>query len=247
MYPGGFPLADQPWLSLAAFVIVLAASIVQAGLGMGFGLTAAPLLALIDPHLVPVPTLIIGMVTAGMGGWRERGSIIWPEVGIGIAGRLIGVACGALVLSQLVDRKAFMLVFGIMVGIAVTLSLGGWRWRFSHFSLMSMGWLSGLMGTITSVGAPPLALIYQDRKPGEARPTLSAFFAFGCAASLAGLALSGWAHVGDIYLALAMVPPMLAGIWAARRIGGRLDSRFRPALMTISGIAAVVLIVRGLS
>ena len=42
-----FPLADQPWLILAVFVIVVAASVVQAGLGMGFGLTAAPLLALI--------------------------------------------------------------------------------------------------------------------------------------------------------------------------------------------------------
>jgi uncharacterized membrane protein YfcA len=246
VFPEGFPLADQPWLILLAFVILMVASIVQAGLGMGFGLTASPLLALIDPHLVPVPTLIMGMVTAGLGGWRERGSIIWPEVGIGMAGRLVGVACGALVLSLLVDRKAFMLVFGIMVGVAVLLSLSGWRWKFSTSSLVAMGWLSGLMGTITSVGAPPLALIYQDRQPGAARPTLSAFFALGCAASLAGLALTGWAHPGDLLIALAMVPPMLAGVFAARRIGGRLDRRFRPALMAISGIAALILIARGL-
>ena len=105
MFPDSFPLVDQPWLMLAVFLIVLAASVVQAGLGMGFGLTAAPLLALIDPHLVPVPTLIIGMVTAGMGTWRERRSVIWPEVGIGLVGRLIGVASGTYVLSQLVDRK----------------------------------------------------------------------------------------------------------------------------------------------
>jgi hypothetical protein len=43
-----------------------------------------------------------------------------------------------------------------------------------------------------------------------------------------------------------MVPPMLAGVFAARRIGGRLDRRFRPALMAISGIAALILIARGL-
>ncbi len=78
MFPDSFPLIDQPWLMLAVFLIVLAASVVQAGLGMGFGLTAAPLLALIDPHLVPVPTLILGMVTAGMGAWRQHVSINWP-------------------------------------------------------------------------------------------------------------------------------------------------------------------------
>ena len=246
MFPDSFPLIDQPWLVLAVFLIVLAASVVQAGLGMGFGLTAAPLLALIDPHLVPVPTLILGMVTAGMGAWREHGSINWPEVGTGLAGRFIGVASGTYVLSQLVDRKAFMLVFGIMVAVAVILSIGGWRLAFSRISLVAMGWVSGLMGTITSVGAPPLALIYQDRKPREARPTLSAFFAFGCAFSLAGLAISGWADVGDLWLALAMVPPMVLGLFLAKFLGGRFDRRFRPALMAISGVAAAILIVRGL-
>ena len=246
MYPDGFALAGQPLLILAVFMIVVAASIVQAGLGMGFGLTAAPLLALIDPHLVPVPTLVIGMVTAGLVGWRERKAVVWPEVGLGMAGRLVGVASGAMILSLLVDRKAFMLVFGIMVAIAVVLSLGGRKLAFTRPSLIAMGWLSGLMGTITSVGAPPLALIYQHRNPRSARATLSAFFAFGCAASLMGLALTGWVRVADLYLAVAMGPPMLIGMWMAKKIGGRFDSRYRPALMAISGFAAVVLIVRGL-
>ncbi|PWV98908.1 hypothetical protein DFR52_104199 [Hoeflea marina] len=247
MIPDTFPLIDQPLLLVLAFVIVLAASVVQAGLGMGFGLTAAPLLALIDPHLVPVPTLMIGMVTAGAGAWRERDAISWPEVGTGLAGRFIGVASGTYVLSQLTDRKGFMLVFGIMVAVAVVLSMGGWRLKFSRVSLVAMGWVSGLMGTITSVGAPPLAMIYQDHNPREARPTLAAFFAFGCAFSLSGLALSGWAGPDDVWLALAMVPPMLVGIWVARFLGGRFDRRFRSALMAISGVAAAILIIRGLA
>ena len=57
-------LLSSPALLAAIFAIVVAASIVQAGLGMGFGLASAPLLALIDPRLVPGPVLIIAVVTS---------------------------------------------------------------------------------------------------------------------------------------------------------------------------------------
>ena len=240
-------VAAAPWVAVAVVFIAMVAAVVQFGLGMGFGLTAAPLLALIDPQLVPVSTLYLGLATSAWTAFDERGAVVWPEVWTAAVGRLIGVVLATAVLVWISDRKAFSLVFGLMVGLAVLLSVAGWRMKFSRPSLVAMATVSGLMGTITSVGAPPLALIYQDRKPGQARPTLSAFFAFGCAASLIGLTLSGWAHVGDLYLALAMMPPMLAGTWAARWLRGRLDSRFRPALMAIAGMAAIILIIRGLS
>ncbi len=41
----GMEVLSSPTLVIAIFAIVLAASIVQAGLGMGFGLASAPLLA----------------------------------------------------------------------------------------------------------------------------------------------------------------------------------------------------------
>ncbi len=103
------------------------------------------------------------------------------------------------------------------------------------------------MATITSVGAPPLALIYQDRPPGEARPTLSAFFALGCLLALAGLAVSGHAGLRDVALAALMLPPMLAGIAIARRLRGRFDRRYRPALLAMAGMAAVLLVLRGIA
>jgi hypothetical protein len=110
-----------------------------------------------------------------------------------------------------------------------------------------MATVSGIMGTITSVGAPPLAIVYQDRPAAEARPTLAAFFALGCGISLAGLYLSGWADWRNFMLAIVMAPAMLAGLAVARRIGGRFDRRYRPALLAISGTAAIVLIARGLA
>jgi len=235
-----------PWLAIVGLIIV-AAAIVQLGLGMGFGLTAAPLLALIDPELVPGPTLVLGMLSATWGALVERDAIRWSEVGIGTIGRTAGAAAAAGVLSVLADPRSFTLVFGLMVALAVAMSAVGRRIAFTLPRLVGMSALSGLMATITSVGAPPLALIYQDRPAGEARPTLAAFFAIGCVIAFASLWLSGHAGPRDVALAGLMLPPMLAGIVVARSLRGRFDRRYRPALLGVSGLAAVLLIARGLS
>lgn len=227
-------------------VIVAIAAIVQFGLGMGFGLTAAPLLALLDPNLVPAPALFLGMLTSAWGAWNERTAIRWDEVGIGTIGRVVGVAAATATLALLAGQDAFQLIFGVMIGIAVALSASGWRLAFTRVSLVAMSTLSGLMATITSVGAPPLALIYQDRPAREARPTLAAFFAVGCAVALAGLFATGLAGSHDVVLAALMLPPMAAGLFIARHLKGRFDKRYRPALLTVAGLAAIMLIFRGL-
>lgn len=243
----GFPLLASPALAAAVFAIVVAAAIVQSGLGMGFGLTAAPLLALIEPELVPAATLWIGLLTSSWGAAREISHVQWNEVVTGAFGRLAGVLAGSLLLASIPDKKIFMLTFGTMVGLAVLLSASGWRIAFNRFSLIAMATVSGLMGTITSVGAPPLALIYQNRPSAEARPTLAAFFAVGCALSLAGLHLAGWAGWHDLALALFMVPPMMIGMVTGKRFQSRFDRRYRPAMLAVAAVAAVILIARGLA
>ena len=64
-------------------VVVTFAAMVQTALGMGFGLTAAPVLALIDPVLVPVPALYIGTATALAATLNERSAVVWSEVKTG--------------------------------------------------------------------------------------------------------------------------------------------------------------------
>lgn len=230
----------------AVFAIVTAAAVVQAGLGMGFGIMAAPLLALVAPQFVPVPCIWMGLFTAAWTALAERQGIVWPEVGLGALGRLAGVAAGVGLIAALADAVSFSLIFGLMVGAAVLITLLGRPLPFTRPNMMAMAAVSGVMGTITSVGAPPMALVYQGRSPRAARPTLAGFFTVGCALSLGGLHLAGFAGGQDLLLALLMLPPMLLGLWIAGRTQARFDSRFRPFLLAISGGAAVLLIARGL-
>lgn len=240
-------LTGSPWLLAAVLAIVFFAAIVQFGLGMGFGLTAAPLLAILDPELVPASTLFIGLATSLIGATREREAIVWREVWLGAIGRGFGIVLATAILAGMTDRKTFSLVFGLMVALAVVISVSGWRLPFSRGGLFSMATVSGVMGTITSVGAPPLAIVYQDRPAAQARPTLAAFFAVGCLMSLIGLYASGWAHLRDAELAGVMVPGMIAGYFASRALKGRFDRRYRPALLSVTAFAALVLVIRGLS
>ncbi len=242
----GMEVLSSPMLAIAIFAIVVAASIVQAGLGMGFGLASAPLLALLDPELVPGPVLIIAVVTSIWAAFRERGAINWGELRIGIGGRIAGVVAGSLLLTSLADTGQFTLIFGLLIACAVILSVSGWKLAFNGVTLFIMSSFSGLMGTITSVGAPPMALIYQSRSSKEARPTLAAFFSIGSALSLLGLIFSGWAGWDDFFLAALMVPPMLFGTLIARHIHSGFDKRFRPILLGMAAIAATILILRGL-
>ena len=232
-------------LGFVAVIIVLGC-IIQSGLGMGFGLMVAPLLALIDPRLVPAPTLFLGLFTALWGAVLDRRHIRWSEVWLAGAGRLAGVPIGLLLMAWLWGAGGFSLLFGVMVLGAVALTAAGRALPFSGLSLSAMGLVSGTMGTITSVGAPPLALVYQGRDPQASRATLAAFFALGCTMSLGGLFATGLAGSRDLALALAMLPPMVAGMWFAQRLRTGFSRHYRPWLLTVAGAAGLLLIARGI-
>ena len=226
-------------------MIVLCAAIVQASLGMGYGLTAAPLLALVDPVFVPVATIVIGMISSTIGAVSEHTQILWEDVLIAVTGRLAGAVAAVFVISLVVEVNGFLILFGGAVGAAVLLSAFGHSLRKTGHSLFAMGSVSGLMGTITGVGAPPLALVYQGSYAGQARPTLAAIFAFGCACSLIMLTLIDWVGIQEIVTASLLLPPMFLGTAVGRKLRSRLQRRYRFALLLVSGAAAVLLIVKG--
>ncbi|WP_417722143.1 sulfite exporter TauE/SafE family protein [Salipiger sp.] len=240
--------AAHPWLAAIALVVVFAGAVVQFSLGMGFGLTVAPVLAVIDPVLVPVPTLLMSLAVSALGAFRERGAIVWPEALTAAGGRLTGALIAAVILGGLVaSRDGFSLVFGCLILVAVVLSVAGLKLAFTRTNIYGMGVVSGIMATITSVGAPPLAIVYQGQPARQARPTLAATFTFGTIFSVSGLILSGWAGWSDVWFALLLAPGTVAGYYAARALGPAMDARYRAFLLAISGMAGVVLVLRGLT
>lgn len=235
------------WVAGAVVLIVFAGSVVQAGLGMGFGLTVAPILALLDPVLVPVSALFLGTATSISGALVERASIVWREVTICLSGRVLGIFAGLYILVGLTSLATFSLVFGTIILFAVLLSIAGWNLALNPRNLFAMGSVSGFTGVITSVGAPPLALIYQHQPAAQTRATLATFFAMGGMMSLVVLYSIGLANLTHFWAALIMAPPAILGTWLGRRLKGGFDKRYRVFLLAIAVLASLMLIYRGLS
>src|SRR5262249_44558883 len=114
--------------------------------------------------------------------------------------------------------------------------------------LVLAGFAAGVMGTATSVGGPPVALIYQHQSGARLRATLSGFFLMGSLLSIATLALIGRFGPEQLRLGLALLPRPLAGYAASAPLARLLDRGFtRAAVLALCGISGLVLIVRHLT
>ncbi len=239
-------IPDLPTMLLIE-VIVTIGVVLQASIGMGFGMFAAPLLALIDTQLVPGVMLVMGFASSSLAAFQERRNVAMDELKVGIIGRIAGAAIAVYALSVMPNRDVFSLVFGIMVLIAVGLAVSGWKLAFNKPNLILMTLLSGLMGTMTSVGAPPMALVYQHRDVRVARPTLNAIFSIGGFFGLCGLEIAGWFSWKDITTAFFLLPGFALGFFIARFTRRLAGPAFRILMLVMAFASAVILIWRGAS
>lgn len=227
-------------------VVILVGAILQVSVGMGFGMLTAPLIALINPELVPASILITGMFVAVCSAWRERWNINIEELKLGVAGRVLGSLTALVFLYFIVDKDSFLILFGALVLFAVILTASGLKIPFTRINLFNLSILSGLMGTITAVGAPPMAIIYHDRNPKIARPTLNAFFGAGSIFGIIGLGYSGWISINHLVIALIFLPAVFAGFLIAGKMKKQSSKWFSRILLSLSGLASVILIARGI-
>ena len=136
---------------------------------------------------------------------------------------------------------------GAMVLLAVVLSVREVRVALTPRSLLAAGAVSGVAGTATSIGGPPLALLYQHHPGPVVRATLAVYFCVGALLSLAGLALVGEVRSRELVWALVLAPGLAVGFALSGPLRRHVDAgRTRKAILALCAASAVVLIVRSL-
>lgn len=232
-------------LLISGFVL-LAAAVVQGAIGYGMNLIVAPLFALMDPGLVPVPLLLVATLNAALATAREHRHVDWRGVGWAMTGRVPGTALGVGVVALLPERP-FAAVVGVSVLICVGLSLIAWRPRPTPRALLVAGVASGTFGTAVAIGGPPVALLYQHSAGPTIRATMAVIFALGSIASLIGLAIGGRVHGEPLTQAALLLPFMVAGFLLSNPLRRILDAGWtRPVVLVVACGSAVVLIARSL-
>jgi len=235
-------------MSLASTLLALGAvalsSAVQGSVGLGLGPLGAPLLLLIDPRLVPGPVLACALVLTVLLTVREWGGLRGRDLAWSVPGRLVGTVA-AVAFFKIIPPDRLEPALAVLVLVGVGLAAVGINVPLSRSTLVGAGAASGFIGTVTSIGGPPIALLYQRESGPVVRGTLSAFFLVGIAMSLVALAYTGRFGATEIKLSAVLLPGVFVG-YAVSRSAARLLDRgwMRPAILLTSGAACVAVVLK---
>jgi uncharacterized membrane protein YfcA len=241
-------LTDLSWqVVLVIGLVVTLGAYVQAVVGLGLGLLSAPVVALVAPSMVPVLTLWLALLIAGLNLVDEHEHVDWRSTAWSLPARVPGTVLGAWLVASFTEEQ-IGLALAVMVLVAVALTVHTVEVPLNPATLATAGFVAGATGTATSVGGPPIALLYQRGDPQVVRATLSVFFFVGVILSLGGLAVSGSLDRQPSLLALVLWPTVVLGYVVGRRTRGLVDgAAFRWGVLGVCTISALVLLVRSVA
>ena len=241
-------MTDLAWpLVVLIGLVVTLGAYVQAVVGLGIGLLGAPVVALVEPSLVPDLTLWLALLISGLNLLGEHEHVDWRSTAWSLPARVPGTVVGAWLVAAFTEKQIGV-VLAAMVLAAVALSFRTLEVPVNAGTLATAGFVAGATGTATSIGGPPIALLYQRREPQVARATMSVFFFVGVVLSLGGLAIAGGLDREPSVLALMMAPGVVLAYVVGRRTRTLIDREtFRRGVLVVCAFSALVLLVRSVS
>jgi uncharacterized protein len=232
-------------VAVVATTLVLAAT-VQGLVGLGLALVAAPVVTLLEPQLMPELMIWLGLMMPLVTLVREHHDIDWRGLGWSLPTRVLGTVIGVFLVAWF-QPAGLGIAVGLMVLTSVVLTVRLVEIPVKVPTLAGAGFVSGITGTATSIGGPPMAILYQHRPPHQIRSTLGVFFVLGAGMSLTGLGIAGQLERSTFLLALSMVPALVIG-FGLSRVANRHVPRhhIRTGVLLVCGLSAAVVLVRSL-
>jgi uncharacterized membrane protein YfcA len=231
---------------LAALIFAVGAA-VQAAVGFGANLIAAPLLVLLSDRFVPGPVTVASGVLNLLVTWRSPAGHVDPTVTTAILGQVAGAVVAGVLLSMM-PSDALEILFAVLVLAAVALSLRGRRLPPTARNLAGAGVTSGFMGTISGIGGPPIALAYLGLDARALRATLARYFLVGNLVAIPTLMVVGRLGADELAPCVALLPGVVVGFLASGWLARHLDrTTARPVVLGLSTAAAAAVLIRTLT
>jgi uncharacterized protein len=213
--------------------------------GFGSALIFMPLASsMASPRLVAALLLIIDFVAAAPlipNAWQRADR---RATAIIVAGALVGVPIGTLLLSHLDAVTTRWIISAFVFGL-LALLLSGWRYHGKdHLALsIGIGGLSGFCSGLAQTGGPPIVGYWLGRpvKPELARANIVLFFGASDLFSLVSYVLAGLINRDAIRFALLVGPIYAIGIAFGASLFGRASERlFRSICYALIALAVIV-------
>lgn len=226
--------------------IVLLAAFVQSSVGLGLGMVGMPLVALVEPTLVPTLLLLL-MIPVALGVWLpERRHVNWRVLAWSLPPRIPGTILGVWLVATFSNR-VLGIGIGLVVLVAVWLALRAVEVPLTPTHLVAAGLAAGVTGTAAAIDGPPLAVVVAHRPPQEVRATMAVFFVLGAGFSVAGFWVQDALPWSSVVLSAVLLPVVLVAVplggWASRRVP---RETFRRGVLVICASSAVVLLGKSL-
>lgn len=229
-------------IPVVGFAMILGGA-VQSGVGIGFSVVASPVVALTDPAMMPGLMLVSGLLLAITVTVREWQYTLWQGAHWVSGGIVAGTGVGLSVIS-IVPAKVAGAGIALMVLAAIGTTMTRAQLPRNRWTLMAAGVFSGAAATSTSLGGPPIALLYQQESGPIVRSTLGAYFCIGNTLALASLAISGHLPRTAVFTGVSLAPFAIIGLVLSAPLRQYLDSgRTRTAVLSVISVSAVILLV----
>lgn len=212
----------------------------QSAVGFGMAVVAAPVIVLVRPEWVPYVLVITALPLCLINMWHQREGLQPRAMLVPMLTRIPGTVTGVWLLLHL-NTVRLQIAVSVCVLIAVLISA-----RSVHFDATPgrLGWAGlagGFMGTTTSIGGPPMALVMQHGHPLAVRANLSLYFSFSVMTSIIGYTAAGMLNGHLLLVSLSFLPCPVLGFALGARSRAYVDrNRFRHALLGICTVAAIV-------
>ena len=229
------------WLITALSLLV--GCWIQTALGFGMAVFAAPIMVMIEPSWVPAVITFTALLLSILNTWNQKQSLQVKHLLLPIVTRIPGTLIGAWLLLQL---SVFWLqvCVSICVLLAVLVSYFGKQFPYTSKRLAFASFVSGITGTTTSIGGPPMALVMQHGEPKTVRANLSFFFVYSCSVSILAYAYLGLLTSEILFMSLSLIPVCLFGFVLGKKTQAYVDAgRFRPLLLILCSCAGIIALI----
>ena len=238
------------WSFVAVAIVVLLTACTQAVVGFGFALLAVPvMMQIVGLQRAVILASLIGTANNVFQYQDLKHNQDKQQVKRFLLASCVGAPFG-LVAFIYANQQVLKILLGIGVLFGVLLLARGRDLTHAHVSLdWSMGVISGFLLTSTSTNGPPLVFAMQARKsdPQVFRSTLNMVFLVSGIYGLVLFAAFGEIALSEIWISLALLPSMIAGVYAGRLIRSRVDpDRFRMLVLILLALAGLSSLYSGL-
>ena len=228
------------WILL--YVVTFIAAALRGAVGMGFALIVIPFYLFADAAMVPVTIIMLALLLSTLVVIRDRRALDTKGLKYSLIGRFAGSIPAAVFIRYLSGNR-FDITIAVLVLVAVALSLLPHRLKLNRKNLFVGGFGSGVMGTLSSLDGPPIALLYQYERGEVIRATLAGYFIVGSIISLAVLAVAGKVTLHSFTSFLMLTPPTVLGFWISGFLARFLkESLVRYCILSISALSAAMIL-----